>query len=113
VTARILLNKYAFQVSIKVIRFGPGPIQTIPAGQVIGAAAAAALLGWPLLALLERRSPKARQRWTTIAVTAVAASLALPLAAATTTSAVIALIVLHLAVGTAVIPAMACIARTR
>ena len=88
-------------------------IQTIAVGQVIGVTVAASLLGWLLLALLERRTPHARLLWTTIALAALAASLALPLAAATTTSAVAGLIVMHLTVGAAVIPAMAHTARTR
>jgi hypothetical protein len=95
------------------VRFGTGHIQTIPVGQVIGAAVAASLLGWLLLALLERRTPHARLLWTTIALAALAASLALPLAAATTTSAAAGLIVMHLTVGAAVIPAMAHTARAR
>jgi Family of unknown function (DUF6069) len=94
-------------------RFGTGHIQTIAAGQVIGVTVAAALLGWLLLALLERRTPRARSLWTAIALAALAASLALPLAAATTTSAAAALVVMHLTVGAAVIPAMARTARTR
>jgi len=94
-------------------RFGTGHIQTIGAGQVIGVTVAAALLGWLLLAFLERRTPRARSLWTAIALAALAASLALPLAAATTTSAAAALIVMHLTVGAAVIPAMARTARTR
>src|ERR1700761_3100038 len=69
-------------------RFGTGHIQTIAAAQVIGVTVAASLRGWLLLALLERRPPHARLLWTTIAVAAVAASLALPLTVATTPSAV-------------------------
>ncbi len=95
------------------VRFGTGHIQTIPVGQVIGVAAAASLLGWLLLALLQRRTRHARLLWTTIALAALAASLALPLAAATTTSAAAALIMMHLTVGAAVIPAMAHTARAR
>ena len=38
-------------------RFGTGHIQTIAAGQVIGVTVAASLLGWLLLALLQRRIP--------------------------------------------------------
>ena len=94
-------------------RFGTGHIQTIAAGQVIGVTVAAALLGWLLLALLERRTRHARLLWTTIALAALAASLALPLAAATTTSAVTGLIAMHLTVGAAVIPAMARTTRAR
>ena len=91
-------------------RFGMGHIQTIAVGQVIGVTVAASLLGW---LLLERRAPDARLLWTAIALAALAASLALPLAAATTTSAATGLIVMHLAVGAAVIPAMARTARAR
>jgi Family of unknown function (DUF6069) len=95
------------------IRFGAGHTQTIAVGQVIGVAVAASLLGWLLLALLERRTSHARRIWTTIALAALAVSLALPITAATTTSAVIGLIVLHVTVGAVVIPAMARTARTR
>ena len=94
-------------------RFGAGHIQTIAIGQVIGVTVAASLLGWLLLALLERRTLRARLLWTTIALAALAASLALPLAVATTSSAVAGLIVMHLTVGAAVIPAMAHTARAR
>ena len=94
-------------------RFGAGHSQTITVGQVVGVSLAASLAGWLLLALLERRTTHARLRWTTIALVALAASLALPLAAATTTSAAVALVVMHLTVGTAVIPAMARTARAR
>jgi hypothetical protein len=94
-------------------RFGSGHIQTIAVGQVIGVTVAASLLGWLLLALLERRTPHARLLWTTIALAALAASLALPLAVATTTSAVAGLVVMHVTVGAAVIPAMARTARAR
>jgi len=94
-------------------RFGAGHTQPIAIGQVIGVAVAASLLGWLLLALLEQRTPHARLLWTTIALAALAASLALPLAAATTTSAVAGLVLMHVIVGAAVIPAMAHTARTR
>jgi hypothetical protein len=94
-------------------RFGTGHLQTIAAGQVIGVAVAASLLGWLLLAQLERRTSRARLVWTTIALAALAVSFALPLAAATTAAAVIGLIVMHVIVGAAVIPAMAHTARAR
>ena len=94
-------------------RFGVGHVQTIAVGEVIGVTVAASLLGWLLLALLERRTSHARLLWTTTALALLAASLALPLAAATTTSAVAGLIVMHVIVGAAVIPAMAHTARAR
>ena len=92
-------------------RFGSGHIQTIPAGQAIAAAAAVSLLGWLLLALLERRTRRARLIWVSIALAVLGLSLSLPLSAATTTSAAAGLVVMHLAVGAAVIPAMAHTAR--
>ena len=102
------------------VRLGPGHmhtgashIQTITIGQVIGVTVAASLLGWLLLALLERRTPRARLLWTISALAALAASLALPLIAATTTSAAAGLIAMHLTVGAAVIPALAHTARAR
>src|SRR5487761_1239392 len=94
-------------------RFGTGHVQTIAVGQVIGVTVAASLLGWLLLALLERRTPHARLLWTTIALAALAASLALPLAFATTSSAATGLIVMHVTVGAVVIPSLARTARTR
>ena len=94
-------------------RFGAGHIQTIAIGQVIGVTVAASLLGWLLLALLERRTPHARLFWATIALASLAASLALPLTVATTSSAAVGLIVMHLTVGAVVIPAMAHTARAR
>ena len=95
------------------VRFGAGHIQTIAVGQVLGVTVAASLLGWLLLALLERRTPRARLLWTISALAALAASLALPLIAATTTSAAAGLIAMHLTVGAAVIPALAHTARAR
>lgn len=93
------------------IRFGAMHPQTVVAGQIVGAAVVASLLGWLLLAVLERRVPRARAAWTGAALGVLLLSLALPVAAATTTSAVIGLIVLHLAVGAAVIPGMSRTAR--
>jgi hypothetical protein len=92
--------------------FGPGPfgaghVQTISVGQIVGISLAAALLGWLLLTILERRTSRARLIWTSSALVALAVSLTLPLAAATTTAAAAGLVVMHLTVGAAVIPAMA------
>ena len=95
------------------IRFGGARPQTVVAAQVIGTALAAGLIGWLLLAALDRRAPRPRATWTGIALLVLAASLALPLAAATTTSAAIGLIVLHLVVGAAVIPGMASTVQSR
>lgn len=93
--------------------FGAGQVQTISVGQIVGISLAAALLGWLFLTMLERRTPRARLIWTSSALVALAVSLTLPLVAATTTAAAAGLIMMHLTVGAAVIPAMARTARAR
>jgi hypothetical protein len=113
------------------VRFGAMAPQTVVAGQVVGAALVAGLLGWLLLAALDRRAAHARTAhvstghistghistghistvWTAAALLVLAVSLALPLAAATTTSAAVGLVVLHLVVGAVVIPGLAGTAR--
>ena len=98
-------------------RYGTSHTQIVAVGQVIGASLAALLLGWLLLAMLEQRTPHARTLWTSLALVGLAASVALPLTVATTVattaSAVAGLVVMHLTIGAAVIPAMARTARTR
>jgi hypothetical protein len=95
------------------IRFGAMHPQIITIGQVIGAALAAGLLGWLLLAVLDRRTARPRRAWTGTALLVLAASLALPLAAATTASAVAGLVALHLVVGAVLILGMARTAQAR
>ena len=98
-------------------RYGTSHTRIVAVGQVIGASLAALLLGWLLLAKLEQRTPHARTLWTGLALVGLAASVALPLTvattASTTTSAIVGLVVMHLTIGAAVIPAMAHTARTR
>ncbi len=98
-------------------RYGTSHTQIVAVGQVIGASLAALLLGWLVLAVLERHTPHARTLWTSLALAGLAASLALPLTlattVATTASAVAGLVVMHLTIGAAVIPAMARTARAR
>jgi hypothetical protein len=95
------------------IRFGSGHAQTIGIGPVIGVSLAAALLGWLLIAVLGRRTSRARALWTSTALVVLAVSLALPLSAATTTAATVGLIVMHLAVAAVLIPLMGRTARAR
>jgi hypothetical protein len=89
------------------VQFNGGRPQTVAVYQVIGVALVAGLLGWLLLALLEWLTPISRAAWTGIALLILAASLVLPLTAATTTAAAVSLITLHLVVGGLVIPGMA------
>jgi hypothetical protein len=98
-------------------RYGTSHTQIVAAGQVIGASLAALLLAWLLLAVLEQRTSYPRTLWTSLALAGLAASVALPLTvattAATTASAIAGLVVMHLTIGAAVIPAMARTARAR
>jgi len=98
-------------------RYGTSHTPVVAVGQVTGATLAALLPGWLLLAVLEQRTAHARTLWTSLALAGLAASVALPLTLATTPAttpaAVVGLIVLHLTIGAAVIPAMARTARTR
>jgi hypothetical protein len=87
-----------------VARFGNGKPETINAGLVLGASFIASILGWASLVLFQRRSSNGLRTWTILAVAVAVASLALPLSAATTTAGTVALIVIHVAVATAVIP---------
>jgi Family of unknown function (DUF6069) len=93
------------------VRFGGMHPQTVVAGQVIGGALVAGLLGWLLLAVLDRRAAHPGATWVAAALLVLAASLALPIAASTTTSAAIGLIVLHMVVAAVVVPGMARTAR--
>ena len=98
-------------------RYGTSHIQIVAVAQVIAASLAASLLGWLLLTVLEQHTSHARTLWTSLALAGLAASVALPLTiattAATTASAIAGLVVLHLTIGAAVIPAMARTARAR
>jgi hypothetical protein len=89
-----------------LIRFGSGAAQSVGIDYVIGASLAASLAGWGLLALLERRTARARRIWTGIAFVVVVLSLSLPLTAGTTISSKMALALMHVAVASVVIPVM-------
>ncbi len=88
------------------IRFGTGAVQTIGIGFVVGATFFASLLGWGLLAILERRTPRAQTIWTAIAVIVLVASLSLPLYAGISGSTKVALAVMHLAAAAVLIPVL-------
>lgn len=63
----------------------------------------AALLGWALLAVLEHWTTRARTIWTAVAAVVLLLSLAGPLTSALTTPAAVALVALHLVVGSVLI----------
>ena len=88
------------------IRFGTGAATTLGLAQIIGVSLAVSLLGWALLSIAERRLPRAAILWTVVAVGVVVASLALPLTATTSTTAMIGLIIMHILIGAGFIPFM-------
>lgn len=88
------------------VRPGGGTAQTVGAGSVVAVSLAASLLGWALLAVLERRSSRALTVWTGVALGILLLSMAGPLTAAITTSGKAALVALHLAVAAVLIPTL-------
>jgi hypothetical protein len=89
-----------------VVRFGSAAPETVGIALIAGASLLGSLCGWGLLAALERRTSRARAIWTGVAVIVLLASLSLPLTAATTSAARIALGLTHLAVAAVLIPAL-------
>src|SRR5580700_7901259 len=51
-----------------LVRLGSGAAETVGVDYVIGATLIASLAGWALLALLERRTSRARSIWTVVAI---------------------------------------------
>ena len=89
-----------------LVRFGASAPQSVGIDYVIGASVIGALVGWGLLALLERRTTRARSIWTSAAIVAVLVSVALPLGFGVSTSTKVTLALMHVAVAAVVIPAM-------
>ena len=73
-----------------------GPVSVVATGLLVG------LAGWGLLAVLERRTAKARTAWTVTAAVVLLLSLTGPLGAVTTAGK-LSLVVLHLVVGVVLI----------
>lgn len=88
---------------------GPGSTSTseLPFPTVVVAVAVVSLLGWGLLALLERFAPgRARTVWTVVAVAVVVLSLFAPLfSEGLSAGNRVTLVLLHLTVGAVLIPA--------
>jgi hypothetical protein len=87
-----------------VTRFGHAAPSTVHVYVVLAAALVASLLGWALLDQLERRTTRAHAIWGATAAVVLLASLGLPLSAATTTSAKLALVAMHLTVAGVLVP---------
>jgi predicted permease len=86
-----------------LIRFGSGAPESIGVDYILGATVITSLIGWGVLALLERRTPRARTIWTALAIVVVLVSLGLPLTAGTTTSTKVVLALMHVAVASVLI----------
>ena len=90
-----------------VVRPGGGAAQQVGLGSVVAVSLLASLLGWGLLALLERLvSRRALTAWTVVAVVVLMLSLSGPLTAATNAAVAIALVLMHLVVGAVLIMGM-------
>ncbi|MEJ3652221.1 DUF6069 family protein [Actinomycetes bacterium KLBMP 9759] len=64
------------------------------------------LLGWAVLAVLERRTRRARTIWTVVALVVTLLSLAGPLTGAADPGSLITLVLLHLVVAAVLVPAL-------
>jgi len=111
VTAAVLAALVVWSVAVLLlgvhltVRTSPGSsVQTIGLGLVVAVSLLASLLGWGLLAGLERRTRRTGTVWTVAASVVLLLSLAGPLTAAVTTGAKVSLVVLHLSVAAVLIP---------
>lgn len=85
-----------------------GTTTVVGPGLIVGMAVLFSLLGWGLLAVLERFSQRARVIWTTVAVVVTLLSLVMPFnSGEAETAAKWSLLVMHLVVAAAVIPLFA------
>lgn len=85
------------------VSFSGQPVKKITLVSVIVAALVGSLAGWGLLALLRRFTANARAIWTVIAIVLLMFSLGGPLFAIASAGTKVALVAMHLAVGTVTI----------
>ena len=121
VTAAVLAALSVWAVAVPllgvhlVVHSAPGAsdTQTISVGLVLAVSLLASLLGWGLIAALERLTQRPTTIWTVAASVVLGVSLAGPITAAVTTGAKIAMVLLHLTVAAVLISLMRRTARTR
>jgi hypothetical protein len=104
-TAAALFAWTLFAVVLDVglgVRRGAGVVD-VAAGDVVATTVVVGLLGWLLLAGLERWTSRARRTWTVVAVLVCLLSLAGPAVSATSSGARAALLVLHAVVAVVLI----------
>ncbi len=87
-------------------QFGNAAPVSVGFTAVVVSSLAGSLAGWGVLALLEWRTSRGMSIWTGLAVVALLASLALPLVAGTTMAAKLGLVLMHLTVGSVLIPGL-------
>ncbi len=85
-----------------LVRPGGGATQHVGVGSVVIVSLLSALLGWGMLAMLERLLPaRARTVWAVVAGVVLVVSLAGPLTGGTTAAVTVTLALMHVAVGAA------------
>jgi len=89
-----------------LVRFGAGVPETVGIGLVVGATLVASVCAWGLLALLERRTPRARTIWTGVAGVVLLVSLSLPLTAGIALSTKATLALMHVTAASVLIPSL-------
>jgi hypothetical protein len=87
------------------VRMGGGA-QTVGPVAVAVASLVAGLVGWALLAVLERSAARPGRIWTTTALAVLALSLTGPLGSAVGAAAALVLILLHLVVAAVLVPGL-------
>ncbi len=96
-----------------LVRPSGGAATAVGAGAVVSVSLLAGLLGWALLAMLERRIARARTIWTGSALVVLLLSLAGPLTAGTTPLVKAVLALMHLTIAAVLIPALRRTSATR
>lgn len=86
--------------------FVPAAGSAVGPGAVVLTALLAALLGWALLHLLERHTPRARRIWTVSAGVIALLSLAGPLTSGASAAATATLVAMHVVVAAVLIPTL-------
>lgn len=94
-------------VDLTVVRApGSATTATVSAGSIVGSAIIAGLLGWAVLAVLERRSGRGAAIWRWFAAAVAVVSLAGPLTLAQTTGGTVVLTLLHVVVASVLLLAL-------
>ena len=83
-----------------------GHAQSVGVGAVVGVSLTVGLLGWALLAVIERRTRRAITIWTGVALTVAVFSLLGPVTSAVTAAAAASLVALHLVVAAVLVASM-------